>query len=43
MPLDFGAVTDHWELFGEIGICKDFLGPDATGRLSLDCRLINGF
>jgi hypothetical protein len=43
VPLDFGAVTDHSELFGEIGICKDFLGPNAAGRLSLECRLLNGF
>jgi len=43
VPLDFGAITDHSEWFGEIGICKDFLGADATGRLSLECRLLNGF
>jgi len=43
VPLDFGAVTDHSALFGEVGICKDFLGSEAAGRLSLECRLINGF
>ncbi len=46
-PLDWGAVTDHSEHFGEMGFCKDFLeGPDGKPipeRLSLECRLINGF
>ncbi len=42
-PSDWGAVTDHSEHFGEIGICKNFLGKDAPGILSLDCRMINGF
>lgn len=44
---DWGTVTDHSEHFGEMGICKDFLNKgnpgDVPGRLSLDCRLINGF
>ena len=43
--LDWGGVTDHAEHFGEVGICKDFLGSPQldSGRFSLDCRLINGF
>jgi len=28
-PTDWGMVTDHSEFFGEMGICKDFLGIDA--------------
>jgi Protein of unknown function (DUF3604) len=32
-PTDWGAVTDHSEQFGEIGICKGFLdGHTADGR-----------
>jgi len=42
-PTDWGMVTDHSEHFGEMGICKDFLGINAPGRTSLDCRMINGF
>ncbi len=46
-PIDWGGVTDHSEHFGEMGICKDFLGdpeyPLPPGRFSLDCRIINGF
>ncbi|MCH7949879.1 MAG: DUF3604 domain-containing protein, partial [Candidatus Dadabacteria bacterium] len=42
-PTDWGMVTDHSEFFGEMGICKDFLGIDAPGRRSMDCRMINGF
>jgi hypothetical protein len=42
-PTDWGAVTDHSEQFGEMGICKNFLGLDAPGRLSMECRMINGF
>lgn len=42
-PLDWGAVTDHSEHFGEIGICKDFMGTNAIGRYSLECQLLNGF
>lgn len=41
-PLDWGAVTDHSEHFAEMGICKNFLGPEARGRRSLECRMING-
>src|SRR5215469_13357848 len=39
-PLDFAAVTDHAEHFGEIGVCKS---ADLPGRFSLDCQLLNGF
>ena len=39
-PLDFAAVTDHSEHFGEMGVCKS---PDLPGRFSLDCQLLNGF
>ena len=42
-PTDWGAVTDHSEHFGEMGICKNFLGRDAPGVTSMDCRMINGF
>src|SRR5574337_2148317 len=42
-PTDWGAVTDHSEHFGEMGICKNFLGMDAPGRLSMECRMLNGF
>lgn len=46
-PLDWGAVTDHSEHFGEIGICKSehFPGvdPPDSARYSLDCQLLNGF
>lgn len=42
-PIDWGGVTDHAELFGEMGLCKNRLGRDAPGRLSLECRMINGF
>jgi len=42
-PLDWGGVTDHSETFGEMGICKNYLGLDAPGRLSLECRMLNGF
>lgn len=41
-PLDWGAVTDHSEHFAEMGICKDYVGSDVSGRLSLECRMING-
>ena len=39
-PLDWGAVTDHSEHFGEVGICQS---EDDPARFSLDCQLINGF
>jgi len=42
-PIDWGAVTDHSEHFGVMGFCKDFLGKDLPERLSLECRMINGF
>ncbi|AXS38790.1 DUF3604 domain-containing protein [Breoghania sp. L-A4] len=47
-PIDWGGVTDHSEHFGEMGICKDFLAnggaaQDVPGRLSMDCRMLNGF
>ncbi len=42
-PLDWGAVTDHSEHFGEMGICKDFVGRDIPERISMECRMINGF
>lgn len=34
-PLDFAAVTDHAEFFGEISICSD---PEAPGYESSTCR-----
>src|SRR5215510_9433523 len=42
-PTDWGAVTDHSEHFGEMGVCKNFLGLDAPGRTSMECRMLNGF
>ncbi|MEM8963547.1 MAG: DUF3604 domain-containing protein, partial [Acidobacteriota bacterium] len=42
-PLDWGAVTDHSEHFGEMGFCKNFMGKDIPERLSMECRMINGF
>ena len=41
-PLDWGAVTDHSELFGEIGIC---LSDDETqrGYFSLECQMLRNF
>lgn len=46
-PLDWGAVTDHSEHFGEMGICKagDFPGidPPDSAYYSLDCQLLRGF
>ena len=35
-PLDFAAVTDHAELFGELHICRT---PGAEGHDSMPCRL----
>lgn len=35
-PLDFAAVTDHAELFGELHICRT---PDAKGYDSVPCRI----
>jgi hypothetical protein len=42
-PIDWGAVTDHSEHFGVMGICKDPAGKDIPERLSMECRMINGF
>jgi len=39
-PLDFAAVTDHSEHFGEMGVCKS---PHLPGRFSFECQLLNGF
>ena len=43
--IDWGAVTDHSEHFGLMGICKDeFLkGKNVPERLSLECRMLNNF
>lgn len=45
--LDWGAVTDHSEHFGEMGFCKELI-VDAEGNplpesLSMECRMINGW
>ena len=42
-PTDWGAVTDHSEHFGEMGICKNLIGKEVPERLSMECRMINGF
>src|SRR6476659_5328920 len=42
-PLDWGAVTDHSEHFGVMGFCKDLAGKDIPERMSMECRMINGF
>lgn len=39
-PLDWGAVTDHSEHFGEMGICTS---ADLPGRFSFECQLLNRF
>jgi len=39
-PLDFAAVTDHAELFGEVHICNT---PDAPGYDSTMCRVYRGW
>jgi hypothetical protein len=39
-PLDFAAVTDHSEHFGEMGVCTS---ADLPGRFSFECQLLNGF
>ncbi len=39
-PLDFAAVTDHAELFGELTICET---PGLPGHDSLLCRLHRGW
>ena len=42
-PLNWGAVTDHSEHFGVMGFCKNLLGKELPERLSMECRMINGF
>jgi hypothetical protein len=39
-PLDFTAVTDHAELFGEVNICNT---PGLPGHGSLVCRIYRGW
>lgn len=39
-PLDFAAVTDHSELFGEVHICNT---PGAPGHDALICRVYRGW
>jgi len=39
-PLDFAAVTDHAELFGEVAICQT---PGLPGHDSLPCRIYRGW
>ncbi|MDX2166001.1 MAG: DUF3604 domain-containing protein [Deltaproteobacteria bacterium] len=39
-PLDFAAVTDHAELFGELTICQS---PDLPGYASLPCIIYRWF
>jgi len=39
-PLDFAAVTDHAELFGEVDICNS---PDHPGFDSIVCRVYRGW
>jgi Protein of unknown function (DUF3604) len=41
--LDWGAVTDHSEHFGEMGFCKDLMKEPVPERFSMECRMINGF
>jgi len=40
--LDWGAVTDHSEFFGEMGVCKDYINSKPEARYSLECQLLNG-
>lgn len=40
-PLDFAAVTDHSEQFGEMGVCTDITKP--AGYFSYECQLLRGF
>lgn len=42
-PLDWGAVTDHSEHFGEMGFCKELIDKPIPEKLSMDCRMINGW
>jgi hypothetical protein len=39
-PLDFAAVTDHSELFGEVALCST---PGAPGHVSFMCRVYRGW
>ncbi|WP_224244210.1 DUF3604 domain-containing protein [Hyalangium gracile] len=42
--IDWGAVTDHAEHFGLMGLCKGFLdkkGQEIPEEFSLECRMIN--
>jgi hypothetical protein len=39
-PLDFAAVTDHAELFGEVALCSD---PSAPGYDATVCRVYRGW
>jgi hypothetical protein len=39
-PLDFAAVTDHGELFGEVAICRT---PGLPGYDSLPCTIYRGW
>jgi hypothetical protein len=39
-PLDFAAVTDHSELFGEVALCNT---PGAAGYDSFVCRVYRGW
>ena len=39
-PLDFAAVTDHSELFGEVALCRD---EGATGYADLVCQVYRGW
>jgi hypothetical protein len=39
-PLDFAAVTDHAELFGELHICET---PGQTGHDTFACRIYRGW
>lgn len=41
-PLDFAAVTDHSEQFGEMGVCKS-MDPGLSGYFSYECQLLRGF
>lgn len=42
-PLDWGAVTDHAEHFGVMGLCKGAAGDDIPEIHSMECRMINRF
>ncbi len=42
-PLDWGAVTDHSEHFGVMGFCKGIGDKYVSERLSMECRMLNGF